>query len=391
MDMIIPHLHRCVSLKFLNLHSFRSYTNILKLPAENIKELQVELGNEAVRDPQVDLDLFSGLAPRLETLHLWSIAIPWNSPVLSHLRYLGLRKLDLSSSTTSSLLGSLDTMPFLEELQLHSVTFGENIGPKASLVHLPRLKSLSLQSLTMSRMLELIEGMYLENCRILDLGPRPDRDDSLHATRMTDVLGDPKRDRWLSETIKRVISLSNWFEIKYDTDLGFSACDTTDPTENSIEIYIDDDPDYASIFRSVASMIGTLDVVSPITLVFEEHSTKSHKDTILSALDMMSPHVRTLTIDNRDKTLLDYLRRPKNESSSWGLPNLQQLNVRAVRPYTLLGFIRDRYGRSHSSRPAPLELLNLDGWREVPPAVMEELERILGKGRVREGCEYDTH
>lgn len=116
---------------------------LLERSAPVLESIILESGGLPSRT--VSVDLFRGHAPRLRSLDLSYVSIPWDSGILSNLELLRLYNLPLSTSPTfNQILTILSRSPNLEVLALNAVHIHPSPDEETGTIQLPSLLELEL-------------------------------------------------------------------------------------------------------------------------------------------------------------------------------------------------------------------------------------------------------
>lgn len=169
-EAITPHIARWQSVTVGGLLYFGDVRTTLELPAPMVEYVHLRRGHEPVG--LAHLNLFSGQAPRLESLTLHGVSIPWESPILSGLLYLVLTNVAYPWPSATQILRMLSKCPQLKYLEFRTDDFGDPAYdvPSQDPVFLPNLAIVILYNLPRELLCPIAERIRAPKCSHLILG-----------------------------------------------------------------------------------------------------------------------------------------------------------------------------------------------------------------------------
>lgn len=148
---------------------------ILAYPTVNLKALSIEYVWEA--GMTIEEPVFMGAFPKLETVRLTRVALPWKAPFLAGLRRLELIQLSDCAPSIDQLLHVLHSSSGLQELLIEASRIHETPVPIA--INLPELRKLHLTELRHSLICHIVN--HISTPVANDIYFQPDEDGDAEA------------------------------------------------------------------------------------------------------------------------------------------------------------------------------------------------------------------
>ncbi|KAG8944457.1 hypothetical protein FRC04_001769 [Tulasnella sp. 424] len=170
------------------------FANCLAAPAPHLRSLDLEIESGWVledEDPNSPhLTMFSGVAPKLKSVRLCGLCIPWNSAILQNLLSLALEYPDYRADGTPSLeqmLGILRSCPALQSLMLRDVDFERSDRVPLPPLSLDRLTTVDISTSSFHSIFSLLRHIQFPTTATVALAknvwiPEDDDDEILNAT-----------------------------------------------------------------------------------------------------------------------------------------------------------------------------------------------------------------
>lgn len=303
------------------------------------------------------VDLFRGQAPRLKSVHLMKLSIPWNGSMLSGLTVLDLAEIELNAPSVQDITSILRASSDLEILALTAISFppSEQLSDPAP-IHLPYLQSLTFSKIDSKIIQKFLTAIQSPPCRIAVtciLGREEDLTHLSRITRFVPPIPPDSRPATLRVGPRSIsYSLPPAGSPALEVEIGFLNATT--------------------LIRFLISVVPTqYFALETELMVADDRSNGKHTiDSIRPIVRALaSVHVTTVDVRIRDSAvagLLDELTTRSAEGGKWNLPALHDLSVdiRAVSTSVLTAMVRDRYGvgREDVGLPVPFTRLTVSGY-----------------------------
>lgn len=309
--------------------------------------------------PGADVDLFRGDAPRLRSVRLMKLSIPWSGSMLAGLTVLDLAEIEWNAPSVQEMASILQASPDLKILALHSIHFPfPDALSHPSSIHFPHLESLTLSKMDSEIIQYFLTVIQSPPCRLAVTCVMGREGDVAHLSGIARFIT-PIPLSTQPATL-RVGPKSIWY----------SHIHTGDP---AIELELGFLT--ASVLLQFLASIPLAQYLALETNIMVEND----KSPSIYTIDNIRPIVRALAFLNitgievrlRDTALavnglLYELTTPSAEGGKWSFPALHDLSVdlRAVPTIALNNMLRGQYGVGRTGitgLPVPFTRLTIAG------------------------------
>lgn len=352
-------VHRWRSVR-LQLKCADDLRQLERLPAPLLESIEVTSFSGAEQLPP--FNIFSGYAPRLRSLRLTGISIPWQSTVLQSLQVLHLKIIRYHKPSVSDVISILSASPGLSELNLLAFDIRPDSAPdRLPIVFLPQLSTLKIRS---------INGQATQQI-LLHIRSPPTRSFGL----IVELDGqDP------APLIQSIVSLLP------EVTTGMLKLL---PRTNSFWLYVPEVDDYSQVDVSGVATSKMLECLAtplrsryPTTdlhMILKNHC----EDGLLDILALFRvTHLETKGFPQL-KALLDSLGQPKeiNGVRAWLFPALRDLETeyQGPRPADIRRMLETRYGEPRDSN---------SGATSESPRLLDRVYINCGSGDVETADHY---
>lgn len=359
LEEITKHLHRWRSATLRIPPEQRLFQAFFR-PAPLLEHLYIDLSER--RQP-LHFDPFERHAPRLRSIYLYGVHLPWSTEMLSGLEAIELKGITTTAYPSAKQLTSiLKASPRLSSLKLHTV----HVAPlfdadSASPIHLPLLEVLEVGRVGATFVAHLLGRIKSASCSIINTYCTVKPGES-HLFKSTSVVI-PNLLPHITHTI-----LTLWYE-----EMRYSLCGT--PSQ-SISVILDG--------GEIQNLLDRLiqDTLPPAFLTLDMKLTLHVRPNTwavargwLETSDAF--HVTDLTINAATDGVLDRLATPTG--GRWLFPYLQSLTVTIgyVTPGTLAQMVKSRH---QSEGPLPMPFTSISVSDTLPGHAPDRafIESVIG-------------